>query len=387
MEQKRITILGSTGSIGTQTLDVVRANGDLEVVGISAGSNITLLEQQIREFHPKFAAVGDEAKAAELRDRVKDLPVKIGSGMDGMIELATMPESEILVTAIVGMIGIRPTVAAMKAGKDIALANKETLVTAGHIIMPLAEECGVQILPVDSEHSAIFQCLHGENRKEIEKLLITASGGPFRGKTRAELENVTVEQALRHPNWSMGHKITIDSASMVNKALEVIEARHLFGLAPEKIQVVIHPQSIIHSGVEFADGATLVQMGQPDMRVPIAYAMSYPERLDNVAPRLDLTQVGSLTFEQPDFERFPALKLAYQVLETGGSAPVLLNGANEIAVERVLAHRLPFWRIAPLLEETLSRVPQTGITCVEDVYAADRAARKAAEEIAARWAI
>ncbi len=219
------------------------------------------------------------------------------------------------------------------------------------------------------------------------RIVLTASGGPFRTWTKEQIQIATVEQALRHPNWSMGRKITIDSASMVNKALEVIEARHLFGLAPEKIQVVIHPQSIIHSGVEFADGATLVQMGQPDMRVPIAYAMSYPERLDNVAPRLDLTQVGPLTFEQPDFERFPALKLAYQALETGGSAPVLLNGANEIAVERVLAHRLPFWRIAPLLEETLSRVPQTGITCVEDVYAADRAARKAAEEIAARWAI
>ena len=254
---KKIAILGSTGSIGTQTLDVVRANGDLEVVGISAGSNITLLEQQIREFHPKFAAVGDEVKAAELRDRVKDLPVKIGSGMDGMIELATMPESEILVTAIVGMIGIRPTVAAMKAGKDIALANKETLVTAGHIIMPLAEECGVQILPVDSEHSAIFQCLHGENRKEIEKLLITASGGPFRGKTRAELENVTVEQALRHPNWSMGHKITIDSATLVNKGLEVMEAKWLFGVDLDHIQVVVQPKSIIHSMVEFKDGAVM----------------------------------------------------------------------------------------------------------------------------------
>ena len=258
---KKIAILGSTGSIGTQTLDVVRANGDLEVVGISAGSNITLLEQQIREFHPKFAAVGDEAKAAELRDRVKDLPVKIGSGMDGMIELATMPESEILVTAIVGMIGIRPTVAAMKAGKDIALANKETLVTAGHIIMPLAEECGVQILPVDSEHSAIFQCLHGENRKEIEKLLITASGGPFRGKTRAELENVTVEQALRHPNWSMGHKITIDSATLVNKGLEVMEAKWLFGVDLDHIQVVVQPKSIIHSMVEFKDGAVMAQLG------------------------------------------------------------------------------------------------------------------------------
>ena len=282
---------------------------------------------------------------------------------------------------------VRPTLAAIRQKKRIALANKETLVCAGELVMAQAERWGADIVPVDSEHSAIFQCIQGRPNQSPCRIVLTASGGPFRTWTKEQIQSATVEQALRHPNWSMGRKITIDSASMVNKALEVIEARHLFGLAPEKIQVVIHPQSIIHSGVEFADGATLVQMGQPDMRVPIAYAMSYPERLDNVAPRLDLTQVGPLTFEQPDFERFPALKMAYQVLETGGSAPVLLNGANEIAVERVLAHRLPFWRIAPLLEETLSRVPQTGITCVEDVYAADRAARKAAEEIAARWAI
>ena len=384
---KKIAILGSTGSIGTQTLEVIRENKDIEVTGLAAGTNVDLLEKQIREFQPKLVAMWTEEKAKELKSRIRDLDVKVVSGMDGLLEIATMEESEILVTAIVGMIGIRPTIAAMKAGKDIALANKETLVTAGHIIMPLAEECHVKILPVDSEHSAIFQCIQGRPNQLPCRIVLTASGGPFRTWTKEQIQSATVEQALRHPNWSMGRKITIDSASMVNKALEVIEARHLFGLAPEKIQVVIHPQSIIHSGVEFADGATLVQMGQPDMRVPIAYAMSYPERLDNVAPRLDLTQVGPLTFEQPDFERFPALKLAYQVLETGGSAPVLLNGANEIAVERVLAHRLPFWRIAPLLEETLSRVPQTGITCVEDVYAADRAARKAAEEIAARWAI
>lgn len=313
---KKIAILGSTGSIGTQTLDVVRANGDLEVVGISAGSNITLLEQQIREFHPKFAAVGDEAKAAELRDRVKDLPVKIGSGMDGMIELATMLESEILVTAIVGMIGIRPTVAAMKAGKDIALANKETLVTAGHIIMPLAEECGVQILPVDSEHSAIFQCLHGENRKEIEKLLITASGGPFRGKTRAELENVTVEQALRHPNWSMGHKITIDSATLVNKGLEVMEAKWLFGVDLDHIQVVVQPKSIIHSMVEFKDGAVMAQLGTPDMKLPIQYALYYPERRFLAGDRLDFAALTQITFEKPDMDTFLGLPMAMQASRT-----------------------------------------------------------------------
>lgn len=352
---KKIAILGSTGSIGTQTLDVVRANGDLEVVGISAGSNITLLEQQIREFHPKFAAVGDEVKAAELRDRVKDLPVKIGSGMDGMIELATMPESEILVTAIVGMIGIRPTVAAMKAGKDIALANKETLVTAGHIIMPLAEECGVQILPVDSEHSAIFQCLHGENRKEIEKLLITASGGPFRGKTRAELENVTVEQALRHPNWSMGHKITIDSATLVNKGLEVMEAKWLFGVDLDHIQVVVQPKSIIHSMVEFKDGAVMAQLGTPDMKLPIQYALYYPERRFLPGDRLDFTKLREITFDVPDPETFKGLKLAYQAGKTGGSMPTVFNAANELAVKKFLQEKIRFLDIYEIIRQSMDR--------------------------------
>ena len=352
---KKIAILGSTGSIGTQTLDVVRANGDLEVVGISAGSNITLLEQQIREFHPKFAAVGDEAKAAELRDRVKDLPVKIGSGMDGMIELATMPESEILVTAIVGMIGIRPTVAAMKAGKDIALANKETLVTAGHIIMPLAEECGVQILPVGSEHSAIFQCLHGENRKEIEKLLITASGGPFRGKTRAELENVTVEQALRHPNWSMGHKITIDSATLVNKGLEVMEAKWLFGVDLDQIQVIVHPQSIIHSAVQYVDGAVIAQLGTPDMKLPIQYALFYPDRRPMPGKRLDFYELAQVTFEKPDMETFYGLKLAYDAQRIGGSMPTVYNAANEKAVGLFLDRKIAYLQIPELIQEAMEQ--------------------------------
>ena len=347
---KKIAILGSTGSIGTQTLDVVRANGDLEVVGISAGSNITLLEQQIREFHPKFAAVGDEAKAAELRDRVKDLPVKIGSGMDGMIELATMLESEILVTAIVGMIGIRPTVAAMKAGKDIALANKETLVTAGHIIMPLAAECGVQILPVDSEHSAIFQCLHGENRKEIEKLLITASGGPFRGKKRADLEQMTLEDALKHPNWSMGKKVTIDSASLVNKGLEVMEAKWLFDVSLDQIQVVVHPQSIVHSAVEYDDGAVIAQLGLPDMKLPIQYALVYPERRPMNAPFMDLFAIHQLTFEAPDTETFPGLALAYRAAREGGSMPTVFNAANEMAVKLLLQKKIRFVQIPEILE-------------------------------------
>ena len=376
---KKIAILGSTGSIGTQTLDVVRANGDLEVVGISAGSNITLLEQQIREFHPKFAAVGDEAKAAELRDRVKDLPVKIGSGMDGMIELATMPESEILVTAIVGMIGIRPTVAAMKAGKDIALANKETLVTAGHIIMPLAEECGVQILPVDSEHSAIFQCLHGENRKEIEKLLITASGGPFRGKTRAELENVTVEQALRHPNWSMGKKITVDSATLMNKGLEVIEARWLFDFEPERIQVVVHPQSVIHSMVQYADGVVIAQLGAPDMRNTIAYSLGFPERLDAGVEPLNFSKIKTLTFEEPDLKRFPQLGYAYDALKLGGAASIVLNAANEIGVEAFIQGKIGFTDIARLCHAMMYGFQPPAPTNLEAILDTDKQARKLAQ--------
>ena len=369
---KKIAILGSTGSIGTQTLDVVRANGDLEVVGISAGSNITLLEQQIREFHPKFAAVGDEVKAAELRDRVKDLPVKIGSGMDGMIELATMPESEILVTAIVGMIGIRPTVAAMKAGKDIALANKETLVTAGHIIMPLAEECGVQILPVDSEHSAIFQCLHGENRKEIEKLLITASGGPFRGKTRAELENVTVEQALRHPNWSMGHKITIDSATLVNKGLEVMEAKWLFGVDLDHIQVVVQPKSIIHSMVEFKDGAVMAQLGTPDMKLPIQYALYYPERRFLAGDRLDFAALAQITFEKPDMDTFLGLPMAMQASRTGGSMPTVFNAANERAVALFLAKKIRFLEIYDVIAGAMEAHKTIADPTLEQILAAEQ---------------
>ena len=377
---KKIAILGSTGSIGTQTLDVVRANGDLEVVGISAGSNITLLEQQIREFHPKFAAVGDEAKAAELRDRVKDLPVKIGSGMDGMIELATMPESEILVTAIVGMIGIRPTVAAMKAGKDIALANKETLVTAGHIIMPLAEECGVQILPVDSEHSAIFQCLHGENRKEIEKLLITASGGPFRGKTRAELENVTVEQALRHPNWSMGHKITIDSATLVNKGLEVMEAKWLFGVDLDHIQVVVQPKSIIHSMVEFEDNAVLAQLSYPTMEIPIQLAIA-GERLQTACPPLDFVKLGKLTFLPVDREKYPCFYLTLESIERGDNYPCALNAADEVAVSAFLKGNIGFTDITKVLEGVLARTARAEISSLDDLVREDAKARSLAGKI------
>ncbi len=329
---KKIAILGSTGSIGTQTLEVARNNGDLEITALAAGSNIDLLERQIREFRPSLAAVWTEEKAKELRIRTADLDVKIVSGMEGLLEVAAQPESEILVTAIVGMIGIRPTIAAMKAGKDIALANKETLVTAGHIIMSLAKEKGVRILPVDSEHSAIFQCLNGENRVQLKKILLTASGGPFRGKKKEELKNVQVEDALKHPNWHMGRKITIDSATLVNKGLEMMEARWLFGVEPDNIQIVVQPKSIIHSMVEFVDGAVIAQLGTPDMKLPIQYALYYPERRYLPGDRLDFWTLGQITFEKPDMENFPGLRLAFDAAAAGGSLPTVYNAANERAV-------------------------------------------------------
>ena len=347
---KKIAILGSTGSIGTQTLEVIRENKDIEVTGLAAGTNVDLLEKQIREFQPKLVAMWTEEKAKELKSRIRDLDVKVVSGMDGLLEIATMEESEILVTAIVGMIGIRPTIAAIKAGKDIALANKETLVTAGHIIMPLAKECGVKILPVDSEHSAIFQCLHGENRKEIEKLLITASGGPFRGKKRADLEQMTLEDALKHPNWSMGKKVTIDSASLVNKGLEVMEAKWLFDVSLDQIQVVVHPQSIVHSAVEYDDGAVIAQLGLPDMKLPIQYALVYPERRPMHAPFMDLFAIHQLTFEAPDTETFPGLALAYRAAREGGSMPTVFNAANEMAVKLLLQKKIRFVQIPEILE-------------------------------------
>ena len=339
---KKIAILGSTGSIGTQTLEVARNNGDLEITALAAGSNIDLLERQIREFRPPLAAVWTEEKAKELRIRTADLDVKIVSGMEGLLEVAAQPESEILVTAIVGMIGIRPTIAAMKAGKDIALANKETLVTAGHIIMPLAKEKGVRILPVDSEHSAIFQCLNGENRVQLKKILLTASGGPFRGKKKEELKNVQVEDALKHPNWHMGRKITIDSATLVNKGLEMMEARWLFGVEPDNIQIVVQPKSIIHSMVEFVDGAVIAQLGTPDMKLPIQYALYYPERRYLPGDRLDFWTLGQITFEKPDMENFPGLRLAFDAAAAGGSLPTVYNAANERAVAMFLEKKIGF---------------------------------------------
>ena len=301
---KKIAILGSTGSIGTQTLEVVRGNADLQVVALAAGSSVEKMEAQIREFHPEIAGMWGEKEARDLQERVADLDVKIASGMEGLLEIATWPESQVLVTAIVGMIGIRPTIAAIQAGKDIALANKETLVTAGHIIIPLAKKYGVSILPVDSEHSAIFQSLNGEPADKIEKILLTASGGPFRGWTREALAHVQVEDALRHPNWSMGRKITIDSSTLVNKGLEVMEARWLFGVELDRIQVLVHPQSILHSAVQFVDGAIMAQMGVPDMKLPIQYALFYPDRRSMAGGRVDFFTLGQMTFEKPDPDTF-----------------------------------------------------------------------------------
>ena len=370
--EKTIAILGSTGSIGTQTLEVVRENKDIRVAGLSAGSNITLLEKQIREFHPSLAAVWDEEQAKILAGRVSDLEVKVVSGMDGLLELAQMEESQILMTAIVGMIGIRPTIAAIQAGKDIALANNETLVTAGHLIMPMAREKGVQILPVDSEHSAIFQCLHGENRKEIEKLLITASGGPFRGKTRAELENVTVEQALCHPNWSMGHKITIDSATLVNKGLEVMEAKWLFGVDLDHIQVVVQPKSVIHSMVEFRDGAVMAQLGTPDMKLPIQYALYYPKRRFLAGDRLDFAALTQITFEKPDMETFLGLPMAMQASRMGGSMPTVFNAANERAVALFLAKKIRFLEIYDVIAGAMEAHKTVADPTLEQILAAEQ---------------
>ena len=352
---KKIAILGSTGSIGTQTLEVVRENGDIEVLGLAAGSNIKMLEEQIREFHPQIVAVWSEEKADELRVNVADTDTKIVAGMDGLMEVATMKGTEILVTAVVGMIGIRPTIEAIKAGKDIALANKETLVTAGHLIMPLAKEKGVQILPVDSEHSAIFQAIHGENKKEIHKLLITASGGPFRGRKREDLQQVTVADTLKHPNWVMGQKITVDSATLVNKGLEVMEARWLFDMDLDHIQVVVQPQSIIHSMVEFKDGAVMAQLGTPDMRLPIQYALYYPERRYLDGERLDFHKLRQITFEEPDMDTFLGLPMAIQAAQAGGSMPTVFNAANELAVKLFLQEKIRFLDIYQIIGQSMGR--------------------------------
>ena len=352
---KNIAILGSTGSIGTQTLDVARKNEDLRVVAVSAGKSVEKLEEQIREFHPILAAVWDEKAARDLKTRIADTDTKVVSGMEGLLELASMPESDILVTAIVGMIGIRPTMEGIRAGKHIALANKETLVTAGHLIMPMAREYGVSILPVDSEHSAIFQAIHGEENKEIHKLLITASGGPFRGRTTEELRNVTVADTLKHPNWVMGRKITVDSATLVNKGLEVMEAKWLFDMDLDHIQVVVQPQSIIHSMVEFKDGAIMAQLGTPDMRLPIQYALYYPHRRYLDGDRLDFTKLREITFEVPDMDTFRGLPMAIQASREGGSMPTVFNAANELAVKKFLEEKIGFLDIYEIIAQSMER--------------------------------
>lgn len=352
---KRIGILGSTGSIGTQTLEVVRESKEEKVVALAAAANIKLLEKQIREFFPKIVCVFEEEKAKLLKENIKDLEVKVVSGMEGLLEIAQLEEMDILVTALVGMIGIKPTIKAIEAGKDIALANKETLVTAGHLIMPLAKEKGVKILPVDSEHSAIFQSLQGASEREIERILLTASGGPFRGKTRKEMEAVTLEDALKHPNWAMGRKITIDSATMVNKGLEVMEAKWLFGVKSEQIEVVVQPQSIIHSMVEFVDGGIIAQLGTPDMKLPIQYALTYPKRRYLKGERLDFAALGKITFEAPDKENFLGLELAYQAMKKGGSMPTVFNAANEFAVKCFLEHKIKFLQIPEWIEMAMQK--------------------------------
>ena len=353
---KKIAILGSTGSIGTQTLDIVREQGDIQVTAMAAGSNIKLLEQQIREFHPKLVAVWSEEKAKELKENIRDLEVTVQAGMDGLLAVSTEQEAQILVTAIVGMLGLRPTVAAIKAGKTIALANKETLVTAGHLIMPMAKEYGVPILPVDSEHSAIFQSLNGERENRIAKILLTASGGPFRGKKKAELETMQVEDALKHPNWSMGRKITIDSATLVNKGLEVMEAKWLFDVELEQIQVIVHPQSLIHSMVEYEDGAVIAQLGTPDMRLPIQYALYYPNRRPLSGKRLDFYELSNLTFEKPDTETFEGLSLAMSAMRRGGNMPTVFNAANEKAVALFLDKKIRFLEITEIISESMNQI-------------------------------
>lgn len=379
---KKIAILGSTGSIGTQTLEVVRANKDIEVTALAAGSNIDLLEKQIREFSPKIAAVWNEEKAKELKDRVRDLDIRVESGMDGLLAVATELGAEIVVTAVVGMIGIRPTIAAMNAGKDIALANKETLVTAGHIIMSLAKEKHVRILPVDSEHSAIFQSLNGETGNKIHKILLTASGGPFRGWTREQMKSVQVEDALKHPNWTMGRKITIDSSTMVNKGLEVMEARWLFSVEMDQVQVVVQPQSVIHSMVEYEDGAVIAQLGTPDMKLPIQYALYYPERRFLAGDRLDFAKLAQITFEAPDFENFHGLSLAYKAGRRGGTLPTVFNAANERAVQKFLDREIGYLTITDMIEAAMEHHTVKENPTVEEILAAEQ---ETYDFIESRW--
>ena len=379
---KTISLLGSTGSIGTQTLDVIRRNKDIKVAALAAGTRVKELAAQAREFKPELVCIGSEKLAGDLKTELADMDVRIVSGSEGLIEAATIASADIVLTAVVGMMGIVPTIRAIEAGKDIALANKETLVTAGHIIMPLAKEKNVHIYPVDSEHSAIFQSLNGENKKQAEKILLTASGGPFRGKTIADLKNVTVEDALNHPNWSMGKKITIDSSTMVNKGLEVMEAQWLFDVPAEKVQVVIQPQSIIHSMVQFVDGAIMAQLGSPDMRLPIQYALYYPERRFLAGDRLDFAKLAQITFEAPDFENFHGLSLAYKAGRRGGTLPTVFNAANERAVQKFLDREIGYLTITDMIEAAMEHHTVKENPTVEEILAAEQ---ETYDFIESRW--
>ncbi len=370
---RNIVLLGSTGSIGTQTLDVVRNNPEeLTVVGLAANRRVEDVEAQVREFKPKYVCMYDEAAAKDLQARIADLGIKVMSGMEGLLEIVSVPEADTVLTAVVGMIGIQPTIKAIESGKDIALANKETLVCAGHIIMPLAAQKKVQILPVDSEHSAIFQSLNGEPRDKVEKILLTASGGPFRGKKREELANMTAADALKHPNWDMGPKVTIDSSSLVNKGLEVMEARWLFDVSLDNIQVVVHPQSIVHSAVQYVDGAVIAQLGVPDMKLPIQYALFYPDRRPMAEKRLDLFELYSLTFEKPDIDTFRGLKLAFDAAYAGGSMPTVFNAANEMAVKAFLKGDIKYLEIYDMIERAMNHHNRIDNPDVAAILAAEK---------------
>lgn len=370
---KKIAILGSTGSIGTQTLDVVREHSDeLQVVALAAGSNKERLKEQIKEFHPKLVSLSDEKKAQELKEELAGEQVEVVCGMEGLIEVAGADSADVVVTAVVGMMGILPTMEAIKKGKDIALANKETLVTAGHLIIPMAKEYGVSILPVDSEHSAIFQSLQGEPKAALDKILLTASGGPFRGKSAEFLETVTLEDALNHPNWSMGPKITIDSSTMVNKGLEVMEAKWLFGVDYSQIEVVIQPQSIIHSMVQYVDGAIIAQLGTPDMRVPIEYALFYPERRSLSGDRLDFSKLSQITFEKPDYKVFRGLSLAIEAGKTGGTMPTVFNAANERAVAKFLKGEIKYTDIVRSIEKCMDAHKVSTHPDLEEILATEQ---------------
>ena len=378
---RKISILGSTGSIGTQTLEVVENLKDIKVMAITGNSNIKLLEEQARKFQPELVAVMDEENAEILKEKLSDMDIRVVSGMDGLVEAATYEGVDTVVTSVVGNVGLKPTFEAIRAGKNIALANKETLVSAGQLVMDLAKKHDIKIYPVDSEHSAIFQSLQGNEGNKIERILLTASGGPFRGKKREELLHVTAADALKHPNWSMGNKITIDSATLMNKGLEVMEAKWLFGVDVDQIEVLVHPQSIVHSAVEYEDGAIVAQLGEPDMRVPIQYALTYPKRVKNPFPRVDFTKRNNLTFDKPDMETFKCLSLAYRALKTGGTLPAVLNGANEVAVARFLKGEIGFLDIPELIEQTMNAYTVKYDYTLEDLLDADAWAKDYAAKV------